>query len=603
MTNREEAAKLSWPRWQQVLLIAVLALIIGNKMTMLIDIAAHRAGLTGEPAYWGGTLAPDPESEAGFGKVSEVFPGSPLARAGVREGDLVRTEPSYARLRRYEAGETLDFTLDQDGVKSNRQVTVEPVPDLEMVRDYNSQRLFNALAVMVSMLISCFILWRGWGNKTAMLLGAALASQGISALGGVPPWASTPMLAIPMWSLVMAGSMLVFLLIPFAMRMFEESVGPLPRWQWYLAGAFLVLVVLAYAFATWDMIALTHHLAWVGGANNLVGLAQIGFLASTAYLIAGWRKSAAATRNRIALIVLALTAYWLASLAAAWGLVQSGTFFSYRESSWLIYLSTLMQGVVAPGLLAYAVLRHKLFDLGFAVNRTLVFGAIGVLLLASFALIEWAIKQAIPKVWYGGSAYISAVIAVGLYLTFNRIHHSVEHAVERLFFHKWQLNEAALKRFVAAAGHMEQGEALAGHFAAELARFAGGAAVALHQRTAAGGYASGADTIDADDLALAAMRAEHGPVVPAEVGSPIEAALVLPMLHQAALAGFVLLGPKPTGEDYRPDEIEIMAWAAHQIGLDLQAIRVRELELNNLKLAACNQALSEMVAGATLAKA
>ena len=99
------------------------------------------------------------------------------------------------------------------------------------------------------------------------------------------------------------------------------------------------------------------------------------------------------------------------------------------------------------------------------------------------------------------------------------------------------------------------------------------------------------------------MRAEQGPVVPAEIGSPIDAALALPMMHQAALAGFVLLGPKPTGEDYRPDEIEVMAWATHQIGLDLQAIRVRELEMTTLRLAAQVESLTEFEVRRSLAGA
>jgi hypothetical protein len=329
----------------------------------------------------------------------------------------------------------------------------------------------------------------------------------------------------------------------------------------------------------------------------------ISIAVAIAYLVAGWRKGSAAERNRITLIIFALSAYLFATVLSLWNSMQTGTIVGGESSATLIYFNALLLGLVAPGLLAYAVLRHKLFDLGFAVNRTLVFGAIGVLLLVSFALIEWAIKQAIPKVWYGGSAYISAVIAVGLYLTFNRIHHSVEHAIERLFFHKWQLNGAALKRFVAAAAHVEKPEALAGNFAAELGRFTGGAKTAIYARTTERHYADARGaTIDADDPALATMRAEQGEVVPAEVGSVLEAALALPMMHQAALAGFVLLGPKPTGEDYRPDEIEVLAWATQQVGLDLQAIRVRELELSNIKLAARNRALAEIVTAAALAK-
>ena len=93
------------------------------------------------------------------------------------------------------------------------------------------------------------------------------------------------------------------------------------------------------------------------------------------------------------------------------------------------------------------------------------------------------------------------------------------------------------------------------------------------------------------------------PVVPAELGSALPAALALPMMHQAALAGFVLPGPKPTGEDYRPDEIEVLGWATQQVGLDLQAICVRELELTNLKLVERNQTLSEILTSTALAKA
>ena len=162
----------------------------------------------------------------------------------------------------------------------------------------------------------------------------------------------------------------------------------------------------------------------------------------------------------------------------------------------------------------------------------------------------------------------------------------------------------ALKRFVAAAAHVEKPEALAGNFVAELTRFTGGASVALYSRTAEGHYASAAGgTIDTDDPALAAMRAEQGAVVPVELGSPLDAALALPMMHQAALAGFVLLGPKPAGEDYRPDEIEVLGWATRQVGLDLQAIRVRDLELTNIKMAVQIQTLNDVVASVGLAGA
>ena len=596
MPDTIDKSKLNWPRWQQLLLIAVLVLLIGNRLFLLVDTASVRAGLYGQVPYYGGVLAENPGGQSGFVKARQVKPGGPMAKAGVQEGDVLRFEHSYETLRRAEVGETLAFTLDRGGMQSNRQLIVEPTIWNEANTQRNFQLLLNLLAATVSLLIACFILWRGWGNKTAMLLGVALISVGVSGLL-LPPWASAPMLAIPMWSVAITALGLSSLLIPFAMRLVEENVCLLPRWHWRAANVYLALTIPFFAVLGWNVFSAANF----GGMSFRGGpVSVIAPLVGMAYLIVGWRKSEVAVRNRFALIIFALFAYLVGFLVIAWNLSQSGTLLG--GSGWLNYLNALMLGVVAPGLLAYAVLRHKLFDLGFAVNRTLVYGTVSAVLLVGIGLTEYAVKSLLPKVWTQGSVFISAGLALGVFLIFHRIHHSVEHFIERLFFHKWQVNEAALKRFVAAAGHMEQPEALGGHFPTELARFTGGAAVALYARTAEGLYTNAAgETVSADDLALAAMRAELGPIVPAEIGSPLDAALALPMMHQAALAGFILLGPKPTAEDYRPDEVEVMAWATHQIGLDMQAIRVRELEQTNLKQAAQIQTLSGIVERAALA--
>jgi len=53
------------------------------------------------------------------------------------------------------------------------------------------------------------------------------------------------------------------------------------------------------------------------------------------------------------------------------------------------------------------------------------------------------------------------------------------------------------------------------------------------------------------------------------------------MINRHEVNGFVLLGAKPDGLDYRPDEIELIAWAAHQVGLDIHALKVEELEADD----------------------
>jgi len=50
-------------------------------------------------------------------------------------------------------------------------------------------------------------------------------------------------------------------------------------------------------------------------------------------------------------------------------------------------------------------------------------------------------------------------------------------------------------------------------------------------------------------------------------------ALALAIRHRGELDGFVLLGEKPNGDEYRPDEVAVLGHVAHEIGLDLHALR------------------------------
>jgi GAF domain-containing protein len=54
--------------------------------------------------------------------------------------------------------------------------------------------------------------------------------------------------------------------------------------------------------------------------------------------------------------------------------------------------------------------------------------------------------------------------------------------------------------------------------------------------------------------------------------------LALPLLVRGKLNGIVLMGFKQNGQHYRPDEVSLLANGAHQIGLDLESLRVSELE-------------------------
>jgi hypothetical protein len=79
------------------------------------------------------------------------------------------------------------------------------------------------------------------------------------------------------------------------------------------------------------------------------------------------------------------------------------------------------------------------------------------------------------------------------------------------------------------------------------------------------------------------------------------AVLAFPMLHRNNLQGFALIGAKPSGGGYRPDEIELMGTAVQQVGLDLFALNLDALQEEAAQLRNANLLLerkyAELVAG------
>jgi len=144
----------------------------------------------------------------------------------------------------------------------------------------------------------------------------------------------------------------------------------------------------------------------------------------------------------------------------------------------LFLLSTL--------LFAYAVLRHRVASVSFAMNRAAIYGAASLGMLVSFALLEWFTHGLLAAWGHQQSPYIDAGIALAIILVFHRLRHGGEQLIERLFFHGWHLKEAALRRFIEEAPHITRIDALRSAFAAALDRFTGGAGHAFYRRLPSG---------------------------------------------------------------------------------------------------------------------
>ncbi len=178
------------------------------------------------------------------------------------------------------------------------------------------------------------------------------------------------------------------------------------------------------------------------GENLATAVIWVGLLAALVGLVVGLRRSSRESRERYALLVVAMSA-----LIAAQA-IQSAGGLLIQDNDWyqnaFTYLADILSGLIAPFLFAYAILKQRVLDLGFAVNRTLVYGTTSFLLLAVFGISEWASEKFIPIREGDREGLVGACVALGIFLAFHRIRDIIERIVEDLFFRRWRDNEKAL---------------------------------------------------------------------------------------------------------------------------------------------------------------
>jgi len=556
-----------------VLVVAFIVYGVAGSATNL----ARSTGLLNDLTPTGMVLEQPMGTPSGWSRVTVVEGGSSAEAAGVRPGDLVHFENIVGFVTRDRAGWANPIVVERDGQRFRSAIAPNGRADTANLRI--DLALFGIRA-LVALAFGALLVFRSTGNRAALQLGIILLGLG-AATGGVLLWSPNPTIAAVRLLLPLTSATIAYFWILFSL---EISGGSSDRRQ----ARIITAVALAFFLAT-----LTTEIALLRGANippvgplDEFAILLVATNQLVGYLIIAinYRRNAPADRNRIKIVLIAFVCFMLATVLGRMTLIEI-TPMAPSVQNISIRLGLTALTFVGLGLLVYGVLRQKLFDLNFALNRTLVYATVSFVLLAAFGIAKWVIEHLSPESWHEGSEFYSFGIALLLFLSLHRVHDWVERNVERVFFSPWHQNEAALRRFVAAAGHFEQAATLCDAFTAEASRFAKGGGAALFLRWANGAYgqsggnlADTAPTYPADDVALALMRAERRAVRTTEVQTALPGVLALPILDHGKLAGFLLLDRKGDGTDYRPDEVEVLGWAAHQVGLDLQAMRASELE-------------------------
>ncbi len=304
---------------------------------------------------------------------------------------------------------------------------------------------------------------------------------------------------------------------------------------------------------------------------------QYGFVLTASYLVpvallfASYRHADGAQRLRLR---------WM-----LWSSVVFVTSVFLNNTPLLGFLAsditnTALLPIAMAGFL-YAVLRHRVVDVSFVLNRGLVYAATTSLVLGLFALFESLIERS--ALGHGASLALEFAVPLALGAALSTVHRRIDAVVERFFFRRQYRAEAALRRYAEDCAYITQPENLFELTVAQIVRHAGAPRVALYERTADAyvcirqhGEPALPAQVALDDLAFVKLRARNAELDLDDTQSQLgRDGYAFPLMLRGSLLGALVVGQRP-GEHYAADERELLFHVAHEVGAALFALRARE---------------------------
>jgi hypothetical protein len=499
-------------------------------------------------------------------------PWSRAPQAGVQVGDRLRVDRWYDVGRAYQPGESVGVTVLRDG-----QAVATRIPAVERPIAALDRWHFGANAVLC-----------GLGTLLGLAIGLRQAEVTTSrALA----------LAFLWWSANLSRGYAPPD-VPAAVTLMVQDVALLPGWAlgvWFAvrypdrqpAG---VRAVLRRAMPAWGvalvLVEVVVVAVRVGRAppewfwwttTPYVGVA--GLLMLVAFWD-GWRSSSGELRQRFSWLLGSFALMWFVSYLT-W---MSDGFGSAEIHRWVGFASVVGSLLALLGL-TYAILRHRVLDMGLALNRSLVFTVVGAALLGSFHFLNVVAGRLLHFDDPAKAGLLSAVLAALVVLAYPKVKPRAEWLVDRLLFAPWVAREADLSRFAADARGYTEAPALGLALVGALDRFTSAAGAALFVRQGDGGFARepGA-TLDApghlppDEPLAVALRAGRDVARREAVHSTLPGELAFVFSRPRDLEAFVLIGAQRDGRALRSDEVTALRDALQSAGQEWHALRWAALQ-------------------------
>jgi hypothetical protein len=309
------------------------------------------------------------------------------------------------------------------------------------------------------------------------------------------------------------------------------------------------------------------------------------FADSSAYYYLGAIGLAFAIANRRAKPEDRERVRWV-SLSVAVGLIGPLFAISYYLATrtlplWASYANLTL--ALMPLGTAYAILRHRVLDIAFAINRALAFSFVSAIVLVTFGCVEWLAGKVLVDASHVTSASLEVAISLVLGFFLRAIHRRCETIVDDLFFRKRHESLARLRLFASDAAYISDLRLLVSRTVETITREEHAARCAVYLRGDDGTFAAVAvngtlaERIDANDPAIVRARALRAPVALADVRSSLDADTAFPLMVRDALIGLLVCGARTDDERYAPDERDALETVARAVASAIDALEIAAL--------------------------
>ncbi len=296
--------------------------------------------------------------------------------------------------------------------------------------------------IVLYAVVGVLILWRHPKHPVGRLVCAAVAvwgvSEGLLDVAAADVQATQSSLALRLAATAGdigrgVGWLLLVLVLPLV---FPDGRRSGPPWLRRTSWAASLTAVTAFGLAALlvptsndlrlddidNPVGLPASLEWVSGLLSLLGLvsAVVAVVLAVVTLVRRWRHEDALLRQKVA---------WFA-IAFAFPVVLFPLGLADRASGWMFAVATFP----VPVAIGVAVLQRRLYDVQLAVNRSITYGALSVLIAGLYAVVVGGVGAMLRT---EGAAWLPWVAAGVVAVTFAPLRNALQQAANKLTYGQW----------------------------------------------------------------------------------------------------------------------------------------------------------------------